>query len=130
MGNFLFRNRFWYYRSLYDDYALREFRMAYMIAGTIYIPFYVWGIHINREIEVNNAHLVYIAEQGPKRLRLTQSLMYEMFEMDFEKYSRLKDTIDRKFAETQALEELSNEAENEGIANAFADDDDQDEDQD
>ena len=57
--------------------------------------------------------------------------MYEMFEMDFEKYSRLKDTIDSKFTEAKALQELSNAAENEGIDDAFADDDDdQDEDED
>ena len=40
MGNSLFRNRFWYYRSLYDDYCGREFRMAAGIAGFIWLPHY------------------------------------------------------------------------------------------
>ena len=40
MGSALYRNRFWYYRSLYDDYWLREARFSFAIAGVIWIPAY------------------------------------------------------------------------------------------
>ena len=40
MGNVIFRNRHWYYRSVYDDYAMREMRMAFGVASFIYLPFY------------------------------------------------------------------------------------------
>ena len=48
MGSALFRNRFWYYRSLYDDYAGREMRLSYGIAAIIWIPHYLYNkININ-----------------------------------------------------------------------------------
>lgn len=56
MGNTIQRNRYWWYKSLYDDYLLREFRIAFVISGFIYLPFYWWGVHFNREIEVNQSH--------------------------------------------------------------------------
>ena len=31
MGAILTRNRFWWYRSLYDDYVGREMRLAFVI---------------------------------------------------------------------------------------------------
>jgi len=40
MGSALFRNRFWYYRSLYDDYCGREFRLAYGVAALLWLPHY------------------------------------------------------------------------------------------
>lgn len=42
MGAALFRNRFWYYRSLYDDYSGREMRLSYGIAAFIWIPHYLY----------------------------------------------------------------------------------------
>lgn len=40
MGNSIFRNRFWYYRSVYDDYMMRELRLAVGVAGVVWLPFY------------------------------------------------------------------------------------------
>ena len=51
MGSALFRNRFWYYRSLYDDYAGREMRLSYGIAAIIWIPHYLYNkININYQM--------------------------------------------------------------------------------
>lgn len=44
MGSVLFRNRYWFYKSLYDDYIGREFRMAFGITGLIWLPHYWYTI--------------------------------------------------------------------------------------
>lgn len=85
------RNRFWWYRSLYDDYMTREFRLAFGISGLIYLPMYWWGVHFNREIESKVAHKNYFREVGPMRNRLTHSMLFEEFEMIVEKWMDLND---------------------------------------
>ena len=45
-----------------------------------------WGIHLNREIEVNYAHKNYNLEFGPRRNRLTHSLLFEEFEIVLENW--------------------------------------------
>eukprot|EP01017_Pseudomicrothorax_dubius_P000678 TRINITY_DN0_c2371_g1_i1.p1 TRINITY_DN0_c2371_g1~~TRINITY_DN0_c2371_g1_i1.p1 ORF type:complete len:113 (-),score=18.05 TRINITY_DN0_c2371_g1_i1:103-441(-) len=90
MGNSLFRNRFWYYRSLYDDYCGREMRLAYGIAGILWIPGYLWGVHMNREIEVYYSHKNYMLEYLPRRNRLAHSLLFEEFEVILERWSGLE----------------------------------------
>lgn len=77
MGNTLMRNRYWWYRSLYDDYLTREMRYAMFIGATISLPFYWWGVKINREVEVAIAHHNYETEFGPRRNRLTHSMLLE-----------------------------------------------------
>lgn len=47
MGNIVARNRFWWFRSMYDEYLLREFRISLLIGSVIWLPNYFWGIHIN-----------------------------------------------------------------------------------
>ena len=90
MGNSLQRNRYWWYKSMYDDYMMREFRLAFGIAGLIYLPFYWWGVHLNRELEVNQSHENYSKEYLPRRNRLTHSMLFERFEMDLERWSSLE----------------------------------------
>jgi hypothetical protein len=51
----LARNRFWYFRSLYDEYLVRDVRRTFFIGSTIWLPAYWWGIHMNRELEVDSA---------------------------------------------------------------------------
>ena len=92
MGNTLARNRYWWYRSLYDDYMFREMRLTFGVAGLLFLPFYWWGIHINREFEVHNAHINYLNEWGPRRLRLTHSMLFEEFEMDLERFLKFKES--------------------------------------
>ena len=40
MGSIAFRNRFWFYRSLYDDYWARDFKLALGVAGVFWLPAY------------------------------------------------------------------------------------------
>jgi hypothetical protein len=89
----LSRNRFWWYRSLYDDYCSREIRLTFGIASLLWLPHYWlyfknkrWGIHLNREIEVNYSHRNYQMEFGPRRNRLTHSLLFEEFEVVMENW--------------------------------------------
>ncbi len=102
MGNTLQRNRFWWYRSLYDDYMLREFRVAVGIGGIIFLPFYWWGVHLNREIEVHVSHKNYKLDYLPRRNRLTHSLLFEQFEMLVEKWQDLEDEFNTRGEEMLA----------------------------
>jgi hypothetical protein len=88
MGNFVTRNRFWWFRSMYDEYTLREFRISLLIGSVIWLPGYFWGIHINREVEVNEAHHNYFDSHLPLRNRLTHSLLFEQFEMHLENWKK------------------------------------------
>lgn len=55
-----------------------------------------WGIHINREMEVNYAHKNYFLEMGPRRNRLTHSMVFEEFEMVLERWMDLEDEYTAK----------------------------------
>ena len=91
MGNALQRNRFWWYRSLYDDYWLRELRLSFIGGAFLWLPFYWWGIHYNREIETFISHKNYFNEVGPLRNRLTHSMIFEEFEICLEKWKNLEE---------------------------------------
>jgi hypothetical protein len=41
MGAIITRNRYWWYRSLYDDYVGREMRLAFSLGSIIWIPHYL-----------------------------------------------------------------------------------------
>ena len=129
MGNVFYRNRFWYVRSLYDDYMLREFRQAYMFGAVLWIPFYFWGIHMNREVEVTNSHAIYETEFRPKRNRLYRSMMYEMFEMDLERKATLLPQIEEAY-EVMKSENDNELAEDEDLGQNFGEDDEDEEDED
>lgn len=89
MGNQLVRNRFWYYRSMYDEYLLREVRRTFLICSFIYLPAYWWGIHFNRALEIDESHCYYTQHYLPRRLRLTHSLLFEEFETVLEDWQQL-----------------------------------------
>ncbi|EGR30191.1 hypothetical protein IMG5_138440 [Ichthyophthirius multifiliis] len=91
MGSVLFRNRYWWYRSLYDEYIAREAKLSLGIASFIWLPHYYWGVHINRMCEVSFAHRNYTHEWGPRRIRLTHSMMFEQFEQILENWQDLED---------------------------------------
>ena len=40
MGSTLFRNRYWFYKSLYDDYIGRDFKLAMGISSLLWLPHY------------------------------------------------------------------------------------------
>lgn len=90
MGNSLFRNRFWYYKTVYDDYMAREFRYSFAIASFVFLPHYWWGVHMNREIEVNQSHLNYHTDYEPRRNRLMHSMIFEEFEIILEDWKKLE----------------------------------------
>ena len=90
MGNTIQRNRYWWYRSLYDEYMTREFRVAFGISGVIFLPFYWWGIHMNRELEVHASHKNYMDHYLPRRNRLTHSMLFEEFETYLERWEALE----------------------------------------
>ena len=94
MGNTFQRNRFWWYRSLYDDYLFREIRISLGLGTLCYLPFYWMGIHLNREYEVFQGHMIYYQVYNPRRLRLTHSMLFESFEMDVEAW---RDCYDESF---------------------------------
>ena len=131
MGNMFYRNRFWFYRSLYDDYALREIRMSYIFAGLIYIPFYLWGVYINREVEVNTSHTVYKIKYLPRRNRIAEALFYEEFEMHLERYQLLKDTANTIYEnEKNTMDHQINDDNDNAFSNDEDDDEDYDDDED
>jgi hypothetical protein len=45
----LSRNRFWWYRSLYDDYCSREIRLTFGIASLLWLPHY-WLYFKNKKV--------------------------------------------------------------------------------
>lgn len=49
-----------------------------------------YGIHFNRKMEESNAHRNYYVEFGPRRNRLTHSLLFEEFEVILEKWQDLE----------------------------------------
>ena len=55
-----------------------------------------WGIHLNREIEVNYSHKNYNLEFGPRRNRLTHSMLFEEFEMVLENWEKLNEEFKLK----------------------------------
>jgi len=95
MGNTLMRNRYWWYKSLYDDYMTREFRLAFLLSGVIWMPYYWWGVHVNREVETKISRKNYSREFLPRRNRLTHSMLFEEFEMTLERWQNLEDEYQR-----------------------------------
>lgn len=47
MGSVLFRNRYWFYKSLYDDYIGREMRLAFGLSMFLWMPHYWYVSSIN-----------------------------------------------------------------------------------
>lgn len=50
MGSVMFRNRYWYYKSLYDDYIGREIRMSFGLTTLIWLPHY-WYMYDHEGME-------------------------------------------------------------------------------
>ncbi len=93
-----------HYQYLLDDYIGREMRMSFGLAAIIWIPHYAYinsfiystlfpsyGVLLNRKIEENYAHKIYAYEYGPRRNRLTHSMVFEEFEMVLENWEQFND---------------------------------------
>jgi hypothetical protein len=37
----MFRNRYWFYKSMYDDYLGRDFKLSYGLCGVLWLPHYL-----------------------------------------------------------------------------------------
>lgn len=66
MGSALFRNRYWFYKSLYDDYIGRDFKLALGLSFFLWMPHY-WYCFAH----VKDRH---IAQQGSRRELVPQKL--------------------------------------------------------
>jgi hypothetical protein len=68
MGSSIFRNRYWYYKSLYDDYIGREFRMAFGLSMLIWMPHYWYAF--------THAGMVFISTEPLKRTPPIKTISY------------------------------------------------------
>lgn len=60
------------------------------------IFFSSYGVLLNRKIEESYAHKIYTYEYGPRRNRLTHSMVFEEFEMVLENWQDLNDEYKQK----------------------------------
>lgn len=64
--------------------------MAILFATLVLMfPTYLWGTHVNREVEINQSHIIYSQIYQPRRNRLTHSMIFEEFEMHVEQWKEL-----------------------------------------
>ena len=76
-----------------DEYLTRDAMAIMMATFILHVPMYFWGHFLNRESEIYFSHINYYLEYGPRRNRLTHSLIIEEFEMQVEKWRELKSSI-------------------------------------
>ncbi len=50
MGSIVFRNRYWFYKSLYDDYLGRDFKLSFGLSCLLWMPHY-WYMKIKLGLE-------------------------------------------------------------------------------
>ena len=80
----------WFVNMFMDEYMTRE-PMNIMIGMMIMqFPLYLWGLHINREAEIQNSHVNYMIEYGPRRERLAHSLIFEEFDLHLDTWKALE----------------------------------------
>lgn len=68
--------------------------MIFLMIFTYFLSRY--GIHLNREIEVNFSHRNYVLEYGPRRHRLAHSMLFEEFEIICENWMDLQEEFKEK----------------------------------
>mmetsp|Transcript_18747 Transcript_18747/g.3041 ORF Transcript_18747/g.3041 Transcript_18747/m.3041 type:complete len:97 (+) Transcript_18747:32-322(+) len=83
------RSRFWFVNQFMDEYLSREPIAVLLGVVILHIPFYFWGVHINREHEIHFAHMNYHTTFAPRRNRLAHSLIFEEFEMQVEQWREI-----------------------------------------
>ena len=86
------RSRFWYINLYLDEYISRDSMAILMATVVMQIPVYLWGLHINRESEIDMSHVNYNRIYMPRRNRLAHSLIFEEFEMHTEQWRELLKT--------------------------------------
>ena len=84
MGSWLTRSRAWVYIAFYDEYVGRNINTSAGISLLFFIPTYLYGLTINRNVEQNAANYFYAMTHFEKRSRLTHNLIMEHFEVHTE----------------------------------------------
>jgi hypothetical protein len=84
------RSRFWYTNLMMDEYMTRDAMAIGLVTLLMHVPGYIWGRFVNREVEILHSHINYQNEYGPRRNRLTHSLLFEEFEMQVEQWRKLE----------------------------------------
>ena len=59
MGSYVTRTRAWVYVAFYDEYVGRHINTAFGGSMCFMLPFYLYGIHLNREGEESFSHQMY-----------------------------------------------------------------------
>ena len=84
------RSRVWFVNMFMDEYLTRE-PMNFMLGLVImHVPLYIWGLHVNREAEIQSSHVNYMVEYGPRRNRLAHSLIFEEFDMHLDAWKAME----------------------------------------
>ena len=83
------RSRFWFTNLFLDEYMTKEAMTIMSTIVIMHVPMYIWGMFCNREGEVHFSHVNYMNVYGPRRNRLTHSLLFEEFEMKVEQWREL-----------------------------------------
>ncbi len=81
MGSYLTRTRAWVYIAFYDEYVGRHINTAIGSSILFMMPFYLYGIHLNRLNEETFSHFMYNWQYWEKRHRLCHNMIMEHFEL-------------------------------------------------
>lgn len=57
MGSIVFRNRYWFYKSLYDDYIGRDFKLGFGVSCLLWMPHY-WYKYCEKGWESQSTELL------------------------------------------------------------------------
>ena len=96
MGAYLTRNRAWVYIAFYDDYCGRNINMCAGLSVIFAMPLYLYGIHLNRNIEVSMRNYYYNWSHFDKRNRLCHNMIMEHFEVHTEQLQDLLIDLDKE----------------------------------
>ena len=89
MGGWLTRTRAWVYTAFYDEYVGRHIYTSIGGSMLFMMPFYLYGIHINRLNEETFSHYMYNWQYWDKRNRLCHNMIMEHFEVHKEQLEDL-----------------------------------------
>ena len=89
MGTYLTRTRAWCYIAFYDEYVGRHINTSIGASMLFMMPFYLYGIHLNRQNEETFNHYMYNWQFWDKRNRLTHNMIMEHFEVHKEELEDL-----------------------------------------
>ena len=89
MGSYFTRNRAWVYMAFYDEYVGRHINTSIGGSMIFMLPFYWYGMHLNRLNEETFAHVMYNWQYWDKRNRLCHNMIMEHFEVHKEQLEDL-----------------------------------------